>query len=426
MVQSIFKNKVVKNASWLIAGKMIQMVLNFFIGILTARYLGPSNYGLINYAASYSAFFYPICTLGINSIIVKELVDNPNQEGQVLGTSLLLRGISSFLSALGIIAISLVVDSSEPTTKLVVTLYTLSLILQIFDLFNYWFQSRLQSKITAFVTSISYTITSIYKVYLLVTDKSVIYFALSMSVDYLCLAVLSYYFYKREGGRKLRFCKQYAKEILSKSYHFILPSLMVAIYGQTDKIMLKHLISESEIGYYSLAVSLCSVWCFILSAIIDSLNPSIMKAHRESKEKFNKYNRTLYFLIFYISIFVSILFTVFGEYIILILYGQSYLPAVAPLRIVTWYTAFSYLGVARNSWIVCEQKQKYLKYIYVIAAISNIFLNLLFIPRFGAVGAAIASLIAQALTSIIVPLFIKEMKENSILMIEAILFKDIK
>lgn len=426
MIKKFLKNKNIKNAGWLVSGKIIQMCINFFIGILTARYLGPSNYGLINYAGAYTAFFSSICTLGINFIIVKEFIDNPSEEGEILGTSLILRGLSSVFSAITIVAISFITDSKEPITKIVVILYTIGLIFQIFDVFNYWFQSRLQAKYTAIASLIAYSITAIYKVVLLITGQPVTLFALSMSIDYISIALILFYFYKKEGGSKLSFSLKYGKLLLKKSYHFILPGLMVAIYGQTDKMMLKHMINEAEIGYYATAVSLCSVWCFILSAIIDSMNPTIMKLYQEDEKNFIKYNKILYFIVFYISIIVSIIFTIFGKLIIQILFGEAYLPTAAPLRIITWYTAFSYLGVARNAWIVCKDKQRYLKYLYFSSAILNVILNLIFIPKYGAVGAAFASLISQISTVIIVPFFIKELRENSMMIVEAILFKGIK
>lgn len=426
MIKEFLKNKNIKNAGWLIVGKVIQMGINFFIGILTARYLGPGNYGLINYAAAYSVFFFSICTLGINFIIVKEFVDNPFEEGKILGTSLILRGLSSIFSAIVIIGISFILDSNEPITKMVVILYTFSLIFQIFDMFNYWFQSRLQAKYTAIASLIAYSITAIYKVVLLITGQPVTLFALSMSIDYISIALILFYFYKKEGGDKLSFSLKYGKLLLKKSYHFILPGLMVAIYGQTDKMMLKHMINEAEIGYYATAVSLCSVWCFILSAIIDSMNPTIMKLYQEDEKNFIKYNKILYSIVFYISIIVSIIFTIFGKLIIQILFGEAYSPTIAPLRIVTWYTAFSYLGVARNAWVVCKDRQRYLKYLYCSSAILNVILNLIFIPKYGAVGAAFASLISQISTVIIVPFFIKELRENSMMIIEAILFRGVK
>ena len=102
-VIGFFRNKVVKNASWLMMGKMVQMLLSFLVSILTARFLGPSNYGLINYGTAYTTFFASVCTLGINSIIVKNFVDFPEEQGVTIGTTLILRAISSGLSILTII-----------------------------------------------------------------------------------------------------------------------------------------------------------------------------------------------------------------------------------------------------------------------------------------------------------------------------------
>lgn len=423
MIKRILHNRVAKNAGWIIGGKIIQMAINLVVGLITARYLGPSNYGLINYAGAYTAFFSSICTLGINSVIVKEFVDNPEKEGTVIGSTLVLRAVSSLFSALTIIGISFVIDAGEPVTQAVVALSAVGVIFQIFETFNYWFQSKLQSKITAVATLIAYIITSVYKVILLVAKRPVTYFAFATSLDYICLAILLYLSYKKYNGGKLIFSKSYGIALIKKSYHYILPGLMVAIYGQTDKIMLKHMISNEEIGYYSTAVSLCNMWCFVLGAIIDSLYPPIMEAFKRDNKEFEQKNKLLYAIVFYVSAGVSVLFTLFGGIAIKLLYGDAYLPSVAPLRIITWYTAFSYLGVARNAWIVCMDRQKYLKYIYLSAAITNVILNCIFIPLWGASGAALASLIAQVITTFVVPFFIKDMRENSIMMLKAILFK---
>lgn len=422
-----FSNRIIKNAGWLIGGKILQMLISFFVGLLTARYLGPSNYGIINYANAYIAFFTSLCTLGINSILVKELIDNPNKEGEILGSSILMRIASSFLSALTIISIVAVVDKDEPTTILVVALCSAGVIFHVFDIFHYWFQAQLKSKITSIASLCAYAVTAIYKIYLVVTGKPIEYFALSTSVDYICVALILYICYKKYNGQKLSFSWLTGKRLLSRSCHFILPGLMVAIYGQTDKMMLKQMIGDAEIGYYSTATAICSMWCFVLSAIIDSVYPSIMQANKNGDEKeFERINKMLYAIVFYVSAFVSVVFTVFAELIIMILYGEAYLPAVNPLRIVTWYTAFSYLGVARNAWIVGKNKQKYLIWIYVTAAVANVLLNCLFIPSLGASGAALASLAAQIITIMVAPFFIKPLRRNSILMLEAIFLKGLK
>lgn len=423
---AIIKNKTVRNAGYLIVGKVVQMLFGLIVGLLTARYLGPSNYGLINYANAYIGFFAALCTLGINNVLVKEFVDHPGEEGKVIGTTLGLRAVSSILCSVTIIVISSILDAGEPTTILIVALSSVGMVFHIVETFNYWFQSRLESKVTAISTLIAYLVSAAYKIYLLATGKPVTYFALATSLDYLCLGILLYVQYRKHKGGKLCFSWQYGKRLFAKSRHFILSGMMISIYGQTDKLMLKQMISEAEIGYYATAVSLCGMWCFILSAIIDSVYPSIMEAAKaENEELFRRRNVQLYAIVFYISVFVSICFTLLGEVAISILYGEAYLPAAMPLRIITWYTAFSYLGVARNAWVVAKERQKYLFSIYAASALANVILNYMLIPSMGAIGAAVASLVAQVFTTLVVPFFIKDMKENSMMILDAIMLKGI-
>lgn len=425
-VKRYLGNAVVKNAGWLIFGKAAQMLISFAVGLFTVRYLGPSNYGLINYATAYTVFFMAFCTLGINSVLVKEFIDHPGREGSIIGSTLAMRALSSFLSAGVIILIVSVLEADEPVTVTVTALCSIGLIFNIFETFNYWFQSRLRSKITTVATLAAYVITSAYKVVLLILGKSVEWFAFSYALDYICVGFFLIICYKREGGGRLAFSTEDCRRILSRSVHFILPSLMVAIYGYADKFMLKHMLSDADVGYYSTATAVCGMWSFVLAAIIDSVYPSIMEAYKTDHELFEKKNRRLYAIVFYAAVSVSALFCIFGRLIIKILYGDAYLPAVAPLRVVTWYTAFSYLGVARNAWVVCEDKQKYLKYIYISAAVCNVIMNFIFIPIWGATGAAFTSLLTQMIITFVVPFFMKSLRRNSLLMVEGICFKNIK
>ena len=423
---AVFQNKTVRNSGWLIGGKIAQMVISLFVSLLTARYLGPANYGLINYASSYIAFFTAFCTLGINSLLVKEFVDKPEDEGMVIGTTLVLRAISSILSAISIIAIVSVVDRDEPTTILVVALCSLGLIFTVFNTFNYWFQRHLKAKYTAIATFVAYAITAAYRLILVLSGQSVVWFALATSVDYICVAILLIWFYKKHNGQGMRFSWNYGKELLSRSKHFILSGLMVAIYGQTDKLMLKQMLDLSETGFYSTATTINNMWVFVLAAVVDSMYPSVMEAHKSGdNELFKKKNRQLYAIVFYISIGVAVLFNIFSELVIWILYGKDYMPSAMPLRIISWYTAFSYLGVARNAWIVCKNKQHHLIKLYAAAAIGNVALNYLLIPIWGASGAALASLAAQVLTGVVMPFFIKDLRENARLMLEGIGLKGV-
>lgn len=427
LIKRIRKSKEATNASWLITGKVFQMILSFVISIFTARYLGPSNYGIINYASAYVAFFTSLCTLGINSIIVKDFLNNPEDQGVTIGTTLVLRAISSLLSSLMIISIVSIVDKGEPVTIAVSFMCSLSLFFQIFDTINYWFQSRYESKVTAIVTLIAYIVTSVYKIVLLILGMNVVWFAFATSIDHICLAILLLLTYKQHNGPVFKFSLKKGKELLTQSYHYILSGMMVAIYGQTDKLMIKQMLDSTSVGYYSLASTINSMWVFVLAAFIDSFVPTIMNYHKDGNtEQFKRKNRQLYAIVIYMSVFVSICMLSFGRFVIVLVYGKEYEPAASILNIICWYTIFSYLGVARNAWIVCENKQKYLKYMYLSAAVINIVLNYFLIPVWGANGAAIASLITQICTSMVLPSLIRDMRPNIKLMIDAFLLKNIK
>lgn len=426
MQLSFIKNQEVKNASWLIGGKIIQMVFSLIVSILSARLLGPSDYGLVNYGIAYTNFFMSFCTLGLNSVIIKDFLDNPDEKGIALGSSIIFRFVSSTLSAIIIVLTSFFLDRGDPLTVSIVAICAVSLLFQAFDTINYYFQSCYQSKVIAVITLIAYIITSVYKTILLVIGADIRLFAFATSVDYIVVAILLLIAYKANDGPKLQISLKKGFSLLKKSYHYILSGTMVAIYGQVDKLMLKAMIDEAAVGYYSIASSINAMWVFVLSAIIDSMYPTILQLYNKGKEAFEKKNRQLYAIVFYISVLVSIIFTLFGKFAILILYGEDYLPAVLPLSIITWYTAFSYLGVARNAWVVCEGKQKYLKYMYLAATVINVILNCLMIPHWGVSGAAVASLITQVCTSIVIPAFIPQMRRNTKLIIESIVFKNIK
>ena len=424
MILNRLKNsRVARNAGWIIVAKVNNMLLSFFVGLLTARYLGPSNYGLINYANAYTTFFFSICTLGINSVIVKEFTDHPEHVGEIIGTTLVLRAVSSVLSFGMILGIASMIDADRPLVITIIALCNLGLIFRVFDTFNYWFQYKLISKYCAIATTIAYIIVSTYRIVLLATEKSVEWFAVTSSIDHIVIAAILIFTYKKFGGPQIGYSWERAKSLLKKSHHYILSGLMVSIYGATDKLMLQQMLDEANVGYYSTAIAVCNTWVFVLSAIIESMNPVIMEKHKNDKAGFDNLNKQLYAIVFYISMAVSVGFVVFGSFIIKTLYGEDFLPAVQPLNIVTWYTAFSYLGVARNAWIVCENKQRFLKYLYIGAAITNVILNWALIPRFGASGAAAASLITQISTVVIFPIMIKELRPNVILMLEAMVFK---
>lgn len=420
MIIRIFENKVVKNASWIIVSKLIQSVLGLLTTMLIARYLGPRNFGVISYAASLVGFVTPLVFLGINNILVQEIIKNPQKEGVIIGTSILLSIISALFCMLGVFIFTIFSNIGETETIIVSSLYSLILIFQSLDLIEYWFQAKLLSKYSSIITLVAYIIVSGYKITLLIFQKSIYWFSISNAMGYLIISICLISLYFKLGGQSFSFTKEVAKNLFSKSKYYILTGLMIAIFAQTDKIMIKLMISDTATGYYSAAVSVASMTSFVYVAIIDSFRPVIFKNFDESKEKFELNIKRLYSIIIYISLAQSLIMTFFSGLIINILYGSSYSGAISALRIICWYTTFSYLGSVRNIWILCMNLQKYLFPINLSGALLNVILNLFLIPLIGIEGAAIASLITQFFTNFVTGFIFAPMRDNNKLIISSL------
>lgn len=417
--------KVTHNISWLIGGSVLHKVISFVAGILVARYLKPEMYGLLSYAGAYTTFFTSLCTLGVNSMLVAELLEYPDSEGEAIGTSIGLRLASSFLSFISITCITSIVDAGDRTTVLVVVLSSLGLIFQTYDTLKYWFQAHLQSKYCAVATNLSYLVVFAFQVTLIALGKTVEWFALATSLDALVAGIILFAMYRRGGGQRLSFSRSRGRRILKRGLPFVAASIMSAIYASTDRLMLKWLMDDASVGFYSLASTLSVAGSFVLSAVIDSAYPTIVEAHNSDRELFLRRNRQLYAVVFYAAAGMSIVVLLAAGPLIRFLYGADYLPAANPLRVVIWSTAFSYLGVARNAWVVCENKQRYLLLLYAVSAGVNVALNLVLIPTWGTVGAAIASLVAEVSATLIAPAFVAQLRDNAKLMLDGILLRDV-
>lgn len=413
-------NRMLGNAKWIIGCKITQSLLQMVIGMLSARYLGPANYGLVNYAASVVAFFIPVMQLGLQATLVQECVGQPEKEGEILGTSLVMNLISALACMVGATTFALVANSGERTTVLVCALYSISLVAQSTEMFQYWFQAKLLSKYSSLATLCSYVIVSAYKIYLLASGQSVYWFALSYTVEYGVTGILLLITYRRVGTQRISFSLKIAKMMFARSKHYIMSTLMLVVYNRTGHIMLKLFLGESATGFYATAVTCTNISLFVFNAILDTARPVVLGSRQNSYEAFEKNMSRVYALTTWLSLAQSIFFTIFAKFVIKFLYGEAYLPAVPVLQIMIWNTVFSYMGSVRNIWILAEEKHKVLFTINFCGAIANLIINACLIPLWGAIGAAMASVFTQVFTNFIMGFILKPIRRNNYLLLKGL------
>lgn len=413
-------SRTVKNAAWIIGCRLVQAVIGLAVTMISARYLGPSGYGLINYAASLVTFFVPIMQLGLNSTLVQEILNKPEQEGETMGTALVLTFVSGIACVIGVGAFSAFANKGETQTIFVCVLYSLLLVSQSLEMIQYWFQAKLLSKYTALTVLAAYIAISIYRITLLVAGKSIYWYAVSQAIDYAIIAIALLFIYNRLPTQKLRFSLTRANEIFGRSKHYIISAMMITVFAQTDRVMLKIMIDEAAVGYYSAAITCAGLSSFVFVAIIDSARPTILNGKKKSDEVFQYRLKLLFTLVIGLALLQSAAFTILSNLVIGILYGSAYAPSVSALRIVVWYTTFSYLGAVRDIWILAENKQKYLWIINLSGASVNICLNAFMIPVYGINGAAAASLITQIFTNVMMGFILKPIRPCNRLMLQSL------
>ena len=423
---NIKKSRFLQNTSWIVGANLVQMVLSFVIGMISARYLGPSNFGIINYAAAIVAFFTSVASLGMEGVLVNEFTKEEYKNSEVLGTALVMGLISSIASSLIVVFLVGVLKHWDKLMIIVTFLQSLTLVFKAFNVFDYWFQSKLLSKYPSVIKCISYIVMSIYKIFLLVTNKSVVWFAFSLGVDtlFIALGLMFCYFILEKG--KIGFNKNLISHIFVQSSPFIISGLVSVIYTQIDKVMIEQILKDStQTGLYSAALTVCTTWLFLPQAFITSARPVILEMKNRGDSRYIVRLRQLYCFIIWGCLAVAAAITICSP-IIKILYGDAYIMAVSTLRIVIWYTVFAMVGTARGIWILCEKKNKYVWKYLIVGSIVNVILNACLIPYMGISGAALATVFAQFTSAIIAPAFYKETRVHTKYVLESFFFIGLK
>ena len=416
-------SKFMINTSWLLFEQIFRMALSLIVTSLMARYLGTENFGLINYSLAYIIIFTTITNLGIDSIIVNEIIKQRGRTGEIIGTTIYLRLASSIISIFLIYFIISYLNANETIIIWITIIQSFSLLFVVFDTIKYWFQSNLESKYIVISKSVAFTIVSTWRLILIYLEKSIYYFAVATTIEAIVITIFMIVFYVKFKGPKLIFSIQIMKQLVSKSYQFFIASLLIMIYTQIDKIMLGQITDVTTVGIYTAAFMIASLWVFIPLALIESARPIIMASKGQSEDLYIKKYKQLYCSIIWISIGASIVITFLSKPIILIIYGNQFIESVSVLIILIWSRIFSLIGSTRAIWLTVENLGKFQIVFVGIGALTNVILNLILIPRYGAIGAAYSIFIAEIVSAFLAVLLFKKTRPLFKLIIEAFLFR---
>ncbi len=413
--------KYLKNTSWMFLGRFFTLGISFFVGIYIARYLGPSNYGLLNYVISFVGLFGFLTSFGIDSIISREIIKNHNKKDEIIGTGFYIKIFGSILAIISIFIVSFFTTKDFFTLGLI-WIYSLNFIPQVFNIIDTYFHSQVLSQkvVTSQVTS--NIISTILKILCIFLNKGIFWLTLIYVIETIISALVSIFFFKKLGNniKKIKFNIEIAKSLLKDSWPLMLSSIAVALYMRIDQVMIKNMLGNEQSGIYAVAVKLSEIWYYIPLLICSSISPAIIKSISISKKLFENRMKRLYFLMFWFSVIIALIITIFAYPIIKILFGNVYIGGVTTLQIYVWAGISIFLGSAIGQYILASNLTKLSFYNTLIGAVINVILNIILIPKIGINGAAIATLISYTMATFGIFIF-RESRDQGLLMLKSII-----
>lgn len=401
--------KMVSNTIWLFADRVIRMAVGLFVNVLVARYLGPQKLGLLNYSIAFTALFTGLASLGLDGIVVRNIVSDSKHKEEILGTTFALKLIAGMIAGTLAVAGVLALHPGDTLIHWLVAIIALGVGFQAFDAIDLWFQTQVQSKYSVYAKNTAFLTIALCKVVLILIKAPLIAFAIAGLVEIILGAFGLIIVYRVSGHRMKNWHSNIvrAKFLLKDSWPLMLSGVIVMIYIRIDQVMLGDILGIEKVGIYSVAVNLVEVWYFIPMAITATVFPAIVNAKKLSDVIYYAKLEKLYLLMMWLSVLIALPMTFLSKAIISLVYGQQYEAAHSALSILCWSGVFIFSGLVSNHWYLLENLNRFTLYRHIIGVVANISLNVILIPRYGISGAAMATLVTQFLSSYIFDLLNK-------------------
>lgn len=415
--------RFLSNTGWLVLDKVIRLGLGLLVGVLVARYLGPAKLGLISYAYALLGLWGALAGLGLDETVVKRLVSDPSREAQTLGTAVVLRTLAGVVCYGGCVASSFALAGDDRLGALVTTVVSTALLVKGLEAVDSYFQSKLLSQYSFFSLNVAALMSAAGKLAVVLSGGGLLLLAAAFLLESLVAATLLLVMYTRAGGHvpTWRFSGADARSLLRESWPLATSSIMIVVYMRIDQVMLQHMVGSEAVGIYSVATRLAEAWYFLPMAFAASAYPVLVDARNNRPESFRRLVDAFFFCLTWGGLIFGAAIALLSRTIVQFLYGTEFSAAAPLLAVLCWAGVFVAQGIGRGKWLLAMDLQVYSFWYVSIGCGLNVALNFLLIPRHGAMGAAVASLIAQMVVALVAPALFAPTRVSAVLLAKSFL-----
>jgi len=397
--------RIVENLGWLFADNVLRLFSVAIVNAWVVRYLGPEQYGTLSFALAFVALFTPLALLGLPNLVMRDLVERPEDENTTLGTAftLMLGGavVGAALASVAVIALR----PDQPEAQRLVWVVACGLIFQAFTVIEQWFNAQVRAKYVVYARNAALVIASAVRVGAILAGASLPVFAGITVIESGLFALGLMVVFQRTRGTlpAWRAHLTRARKLLADGWPLLVEGFAVMIYMRIDQTMLGQMIpgekGAREVGLYASAVKLSEIWLFVPMAIRITFFPTIVRSKHLSPQEYHQRIQRLLNLMVLLSYGVALPTTVLAPFIIRLFYGAEFSDAAPMLAILMWAGVWISMGLVRSAVMQSENRQVLSLQASILGAVSNVLLNLVLIPPLGGSGSAIATTVSYGLSA---------------------------
>ena len=417
------KGLIVQNLFWAIMGKFVNLLSGLLVGIIVARYLGPEQYGLMNYVLSYVFLFQTFAIFGLDSIEIREEARHQANFETIIGTAFGIKIITGVIFMILSIATSFVMEADSYTTILV-AIYSFSIVLNSFSVIRNYFTSIVQNEYVVKAEISRCLLSMAIKIVLLLLHLPLIWFIVSYMIDFAFLASGYVVAYHAKIGKlyNWKFDKKTALFLLKESFPLLLTSTAVIMYQRIDQVMIGQMVDKTAVGYFSVATRFVEVLIYIPMTLAQTIAPVLVHARERSEQEYEKKCHQFMNFSLWLSLSAAFATSLLANPIVGITFGSAYTPAVLVLQIMAFKVASVALSNTAGTMLVCEGLQKYAILRDAFGCIVCIVLNYLLLPHYGIIAAAYVAIISNIAAGYVADAFIPAYRHLFVRQTKSLLF----
>jgi len=402
---------------------LCRLLFNLFVGIYVARFLGPDRSGLFLYLTSLAAVFSAVAKLGMDGVMVREMVRRPDEIPEEMGTAFwLIAGAGSV--SLAVLGLCVLAGERDASHVLFALLAGSVAVFQAFNVIDWYFQSKLQTRYVVLCRVASLSLSSMLKLGGILASAPLGYFFWVCLAEQVLLALiyLTIWISLRLPPFLSRFCAARARELIGKCWPLIFAALALTVYTKIDQIMIRLMLGNQQAGIYGAALRIYEAWIAIPTLLSVSVLPAIVSSREKGAEVYHRRMVLLTRGLFFSSLLAAVVVGLNAERLVLVSFGPAFRQSALVLPLIMFGTAWAALGSCTMRYLIVENMEAKIAVRCIAGAVINAGLNLYFIPRFGARGPAIALILSAFATNYLIDWFDPDLRPLLRIKHQAMLF----